>query len=260
MCPRHRCILVIVVSSRCLQVSRCGLITFARFTMMFGRVVRSLAQGEPPPRIARSGPLPGGPASTTSSASASSAAFPPEPPVEPQLWPAAKASKAAAKASKPELPPGVTMPELPPGVVMPEPKARPAARLPLKSDWHEAVTTMVSGIQQQGDGNIVVHITQYQPSGRVVCFATWLLASKVVALGRDFHARHRCVFMLFARHRRVFKLFARRAFAFMLFARHRGVFILLARFMMCHVIDVSTSCLEVSWCCTPYVSSHCLQV
>ena len=89
----------------------------------------------------------------------------------------------------PPVPPAVVLPTLVPAPPLLVPaKSRPSIRLPLLSDMGESVTTVISAIEHGHDGSHVVHFSQYQPSGRVVLFVTWLLAAKVVDPGRDSRA------------------------------------------------------------------------
>jgi hypothetical protein len=88
----------------------------------------------------------------------------------------------------PPVPPAVVLPSWVPAPPPVPAKSRPAIRLPLLSDIGVSVTTVISAIEHGHDGSHVVHFSQYQPSGRVVTYVTWLLAAKVVALGRDSRA------------------------------------------------------------------------
>ena len=115
------------------------------------------------------------------------------------------------------LPPGtpVVFPQGLPVVVPPPPdlndwsqwqpptvaaKSRPAIRLPLLSAVDCSVTTVITAIEHNGDGKHVVHFMQYQPTGRVVCFVSWLLAAQVVTPAPDSLA-HRPVKTTWSQHK-----------------------------------------------------------
>ena len=78
----------------------------------------------------------------------------------------------------------------------PNAKSRPPVRLPVLHDFGQTVTTVITAIEHNPDRSNVVHFAQYSPTGRVVCFAAWLLDSRVVVSGQDNHISYlaRCLY------------------------------------------------------------------